>query len=129
MGRFLSADPLELAGLLVAGQTPGHEEALLPRAAAWALRGPKPGLMRVLRETWQRAPHRLNAYAYAANNPLSFTDPSGLAYGQGQCGENSVVYNYDWEDEVDWEPPPGSIIDPNRPTNPWSEAMYPPPLL
>jgi RHS repeat-associated protein len=38
IGRFLSADPLDLPGLLVSGQSPLVEDPLLPQAAAWALR-------------------------------------------------------------------------------------------
>jgi RHS repeat-associated protein len=131
-GRFLSPDPLDLAGLLVMGQSPGHEEALLPRAAAWALRGAKPGLMRALRETWQRAPQRLNAYAYAANNPLLLTDPSGLAYTQGQCGKGMDAEDYyqQWLEgceDADYSEC-DNYINPLRPTNPWAEVMNPPPL-
>jgi RHS repeat-associated protein len=49
-GRFLSHDPLDLAGLL-----------------------PKPDA------TLLRLPQQFNLYVYAANNPLVFRDPSGLS--------------------------------------------------
>ena len=78
VGRFISPDPLDLPGLLITGQSPSHEQALLPQAAAWALRAETAGLISGLRDAAQRGPQELNAYAYAANNPLLVKDPSGL---------------------------------------------------
>lgn len=70
LGRFLSHDPLDLAGLLVAGQDRRAATALLPASSA-AVMGP--ASTRTLRN-----PQNLNPYSYALNNPLSFRDPSGL---------------------------------------------------
>jgi RHS repeat-associated protein len=78
VGRFISPDPLDLPGLLLAGQSPRHEQVLLPQAAVWALRAEITGLISGLREAAQHAPERLNRYAYAVNNPLLVKDPSGL---------------------------------------------------
>ena len=78
VGRFISPDPLDLPGLLIIGQSPSPEQALLPQAAAWALRAETAGLISGLRDAAQRAPQGLNAYAYAGNNPLLVKDPSGL---------------------------------------------------
>jgi RHS repeat-associated protein len=99
VGRFMSQDPLDLPGLLVIGQSPQHEQALLPRAAAWALRGRNLGLIPGLPGAAQRAPQRLNAYAYAVNNPLLATDPSGLS--TYHCTTYSIwSVNYPTQEEL-----------------------------
>jgi len=89
VGRFITADPLDLPGMLVAGQSPGHEEALLPQAAAAALRGGTLGLIPGLRAAAQRTPQTLNAYAYASNNPIRLRDPAGLQTCQIDPGAGS----------------------------------------
>ena len=115
VGRFISADPLDLPGLVVTTQSPGHEEALLPQAAAWVLRGRSLGLVRGFRSAAERAPQKLNAYAYALNNPLAVADPSGLRPA-GVC-EGAVVGaappSHDWRIEeqlealeAEWESAP-----------------------
>lgn len=78
VGRFISADPLNLPGMLAIGQSRSREAVLLPQAAAWALRGARLGVIPALRAAAQRAPQSLNPYAYAANNPLLRKDRSGL---------------------------------------------------
>jgi hypothetical protein len=79
VGRFLSADPLDLPGLLASGQSPRHEQALVPQDAAEVLRSAGAGGIGSMRTAAQHSPERLNAYAYAANNPLARRDPSGLS--------------------------------------------------
>jgi len=70
VGRFLSADPLDLSNLLLVEQDPRAALALLPAASA-ALVGPA-GLGSL------RGPQQLNPYSYALNNPAALRDPSGL---------------------------------------------------
>ena len=70
LGRFLSPDPLDLAGLLLAAQDRRAALALLP-ASSSALVGYAG--MRAL-----GSPQQLNPYSYALNNPAAFRDPSGL---------------------------------------------------
>jgi RHS repeat-associated protein len=91
VGRFLSADPLDLPAMLVAGQSPSHEEALLPPAAAAALRGGTLGQISALRAAAQRTPQTLNAYAYAVNNPIRLSDPAGLQTCQVSPGAGSAL--------------------------------------
>jgi RHS repeat-associated protein len=73
LGRFLSADPLDVANLLLAGQNRRAGLALLPSASAALVR--YPGLQAL------RNPQQLNLYSYALNNPLAHRDPSGLTCG------------------------------------------------
>ena len=69
-GRFISSDPLDIAGLLLTAQDPAAGFALLPASAAVLASDVGTGLL--------RAPQQLNPYSYALNNPIALRDPSGL---------------------------------------------------
>ncbi|MDP2999874.1 MAG: RHS repeat-associated core domain-containing protein, partial [Bryobacterales bacterium] len=109
VGRFIAADPLDLPGMLVSGQSKSNERALLPQAAAEVLRRAGQGPISWLRAQAQRVPERLNAYAYAGNNPLRWRDPSGLDYciksqlvSRYVVDENGV-WHYIWSERVEWQ--------------------------
>ena len=73
IGRFLSADPLNLGALLITAQDGWHGLALLPASPAAMAGRRDTGLLRF--------PQQLNLYSYASNQPTMFRDPSGLKCG------------------------------------------------
>jgi RHS repeat-associated protein len=70
VGRFISSDPLDIAGLLLTAQDPAAGFAVLPASAVVLASDVGTGLL--------RAPQQLNPYSYALNNPIALRDPSGL---------------------------------------------------
>jgi RHS repeat-associated protein len=70
VGRFISSDPLDIAGLLLTSQDPAAGFALLPASASILASDSGSAPL--------RAPQQLNPYSYALNNPVALRDPSGL---------------------------------------------------
>ena len=77
-GRFITSDPLDLTGRLLAGQDQRARITMLPIASS-AL-APQAG------PAGRYSPQQLNRYSYAANNPAVFRDPSGLGCSNGLNG-------------------------------------------
>ncbi len=77
-GRFITQDPLNLPGLAVVSQSLGNAQAVVPWAPAHVLGLNLLAGSRLGFETAAGIPQRWNSYAYAANNPLAYRDPSGL---------------------------------------------------
>ncbi|WP_425566932.1 polymorphic toxin-type HINT domain-containing protein [Sphaerisporangium flaviroseum] len=58
-------------------------------------------------------PQSWNGYAYAGNNPVTVSDPSGLWFDSPQCGSRCGAGGAKDDDRPQWSPPP-----PPPPTNP-----------
>jgi hypothetical protein len=84
VGRFLSPDPLDLAGLLLTAQDRRAGLALLPASSAALVGYAGMGAL--------RSPQQLNPYSYALNNPAAFRDPSGL-----KCGVYVAMGQEPWQ--------------------------------
>lgn len=64
------------------------------------------------------APQQMNGYAYANNNPATYSDPSGLYFEEGVLGDGRRAYNYGGKTIISGGPPTLSSKLPKSPTRP-----------
>ena len=59
-------------------------------------------------ETSPSDPRTINRYTYAANNPYTYVDPDGRAFGDPERSDDM------WPDDLDWSDPGGFDWGRNR---------------
>jgi RHS repeat-associated protein len=91
LGRFLSADPLDLTNLLLTAQDNRAGLVLLPASSGALVKYAGMGAL--------GSPQQLNPYSYALNNPAAFRDPSGLkCHGPGPV---QAIVDWYWKIQHD----------------------------